>query len=500
MLNISFLSSPMFRLVAAMVISASGLIWYAVQSGIFLPAFICVTSLFLLAVVSQLSLKKSDRMAADIHRILAESEQGRLHCRVMVKTDNSRISGIARSTNNLLDLVESYIREVENSFREASENRYYRRPQFKGMHGAFGSSLQQIGGAFHAMEEAFFLRQQQAVESSIDTVKTNSLLKNLGRNQSDLNKVASEMEQVEHISQEGVKLSTDALSEIRHVSGSLETQAGKVKEIRSTASELNTQTEQITSVLTLIDEIAGKTNLLALNAAIEAARAGEAGRGFAVVADEVRALAESTRQATADINSIIGRFRSVSATMESQACDVVEMTDEALKATGVFADSFHQLANIAQKTHEKVNYSLIVSYASLIKVDHMIYIQNGYQAMESGSQSDAWQAVQVDHHGCRFGRWYDTGIGRQHFSHLPTYSAIESVHECVHTSMHGILDHISQADWKRNVRTHNAIQAGFSKLEECSNELVQLIDHLTEEKLRFETASASAEEADIELF
>jgi len=87
--------------------------------------------------------------------------------------------------------------------------------------------------------------------------------------------------------------------------GSMRSIATAVSETSSTVGLLGEDSRRISQIVTVIDEIARKTNLLALNAAIEAARAGEQGRGFAVVAGEVRHLAESTAQATGEISAMI---------------------------------------------------------------------------------------------------------------------------------------------------------------------------------------------------
>ena len=62
----------------------------------------------------------------------------------------------------------------------------------------------------------------------------------------------------------------------------------------------------IADKISIIEDIAYKTNLLALNAAIEAARAGEHGKGFAVVADEVRKLAERSQVSAQEISTLAG--------------------------------------------------------------------------------------------------------------------------------------------------------------------------------------------------
>jgi methyl-accepting chemotaxis protein len=77
-------------------------------------------------------------------------------------------------------------------------------------------------------------------------------------------------------------------------------------------ADLTSHAQEIGEIVSLISDIARRTNLLALNATIEAARAGEAGRGFAVVAQEVQTLAQQTAEATQRVTKQIDGIQSAS--------------------------------------------------------------------------------------------------------------------------------------------------------------------------------------------
>lgn len=499
MRNLFSRSNPMMITALGMASWLASILMLALDHG---SLWSIVLSLFLfvfMAVIRIAQYKTIGRQRQELQEVLGKAVSGDLQPRLIRFSGDSNLGVMATNINSLLDQIETYVREVEASFAAASTNIYYRKPLSTGLRGQFQQSLDKIHSAFVAMEKAHFMSHFQELEADIGRTKTDSLLRNLSRNQHDLGKVADEMQQIEALSSRGVTLSTDALSEIRNVVSRLQQQTDMAHDIHGTSKQLQQQTSEIIRVLGLIDHIAAKTNLLALNAAIEAARAGEAGRGFAVVADEVRSLADSTRKATANISELISRFDKASTDMAAGAASMSSASEQVQTSTLAFEQSFSELANIAQQTYQRISYSEVVSFASLVKVDHMIYIQNGYQALETGQDSEPWKRVAVDHHHCQFGRWYDSGIGSTHFSHLPSYPAINPIHERVHLEMHKILRELERGDWHTDTKRHTRIREGFVTLEQYSNELIGLVDKLTEEKLIYE-AGQSSEASEIELF
>jgi methyl-accepting chemotaxis protein len=132
-------------------------------------------------------------------------------------------------------------------------------------------------------------------------------------------------------------IANDAYSVVQAGSDAMDKTVNSILSLRTTVGEtakkmkrLGESSQKISQVVTLIEEIALKTNLLAINASVEASRAGEQGHGFTVVAEQVGALAEQSATATREIAQIVAAIQAetqdVAAVMELGTAQVVDGT------------------------------------------------------------------------------------------------------------------------------------------------------------------------------
>lgn len=146
----------------------------------------------------------------------------------------------------------------------------------------------------------------------------------------------------------------------------------KAKEADSAATALSEQSDQILSIVELIREIAGRTNLLALNATIEAARAGEHGKGFTVVASEVKSLAQQTANATKQIEEQINTVRESSHAMKAQMNAIEAAVEQMNAITGAIKAALHEESAATQEIARGALQTTTATNAVTNGISHML--------------------------------------------------------------------------------------------------------------------------------
>lgn len=168
---------------------------------------------------------------------------------------------------------------------------------------------------------------------------------------------------VSDLTKDSAEKTNDGIAVINNLVSQMDRISGVMRSSTDVVSQLVNRVGEVEKALDTVTNIADQTNLLALNAAIESARAGEHGRGFAVVAEEVRKLAEQSRLAVVDINTVLKKIQTESKTTievmnnglsESEAGQkIISETEETFSdLLNRVNDISLQMQNVSQETEE----------------------------------------------------------------------------------------------------------------------------------------------------
>jgi methyl-accepting chemotaxis protein len=409
--------------------------------------------------------------------------QGDFRSRITGVQEQDEIGRLIWALNDMLDQLEAYFREADSSFRAQMDGRYGRTAQVAGLHGSLHDAVEAHNTLLAGMVEHLRTQRKMTLLSNAGILNAGNLIANLTGNQSDLMGITEQMRIAAAAATATASEAGENQQAVAEVVSQLSGISARIVEVAEAVAGLNSRTQEVSRSVALITEISDQTNLLALNAAIEAARAGESGRGFAVVADEVRKLAEKTRSASGLIGEIMGGLIRDGARMEANSREMKDMTASSAAVVGQLTDTFGRFARAARAARETERQSVRVhdkSFATLVKLDHMIYKQRTYLSLNSDGDGQHIAPVQVNHRNCRLGRWYQDE-GRSVFGALPAYRLLDTPHARVHDGAHRVLEQIG-LDWESDATVQTSIVAALNDMEAGSREVMTLLDRMVVEK------------------
>jgi methyl-accepting chemotaxis protein len=207
-----------------------------------------------------------------------------------------------------------------------------------------------------ASETATAVRQTTA---TVEVVKQSA-----GVSRQKAKYVSESAEKVSEVSQAGRKSVEDAIQGMQRIQEQMES-------IAESIVRLSEQSQAIGEIIATVNDLAEQSNLLAVNAAIEAARAGEQGKGFAVVAQEVKTLAEQSRQATAQVRTILGEIQKATGAAVMAAEQGSKAVEAGAKQTAEAGESIRQLTESVAEAAQAATQIVASSQQQMVGMDQV---------------------------------------------------------------------------------------------------------------------------------
>jgi methyl-accepting chemotaxis protein len=427
-------------------------------------------------------LHRTQQPLREIATVIREVSSGHVTRRIARIDPDNPLADICWGLNDMLDQLETCFREQATALAYVRQERYFRPAQTAGLRGVFREALEHTNESLSTLAKSHQTEMKNRLLSQLGQLNSNNLVRNLITNQRDMVNITDATDHLETLATQMAQAAEDSRASMNTVTHDLNSIIEKVDTTSMAIEALNARGGEITGTVALIKNVADQTNLLALNAAIEAARAGEHGRGFAVVADEVRKLAENTIKASERIGQVMHMLLQDAQRMLDDATEMKSMAHVSQNSVGALAERFDAFAASSRESLTRIGYVHDTSFASLVKVDHFIYKQNAYLAIDAGKTSSAAQAVAVGADECRFGRWFATDNAQSAgLRDTQAFKQLQEPHQAVHRNMQQAIAMLS-SHWQTDVAMQEKIRAAFTAAEQASDGLMTNLDAMVAEK------------------
>ncbi len=213
------------------------------------------------------------------------------------------------------------------------------------------------------------LEQSEAEETTAQLGNILQRLDSIAAFAQHANQVADTTSSTTRQAQQAVSRSMENITNIRDT----------VQETGKRLKRLGERSQEISQIIDFINNLSERTTVLALNASMQATAAGDAGRGFSMIAEEIQRLAESSRDSTNQISTLVRNIQQEAnttiATMDNTIAQVVNgstLASEAAQQMQATLEATNQLVASVEKIAESSAEQVAISKSLQTRAERIV--------------------------------------------------------------------------------------------------------------------------------
>jgi len=346
------------------------------------------------------------RMSAYLERLAGQAEriaQGELEIEIKPVSERDLLgNAFERMSRYLAELSESARRIADGDLTLQIEPRSERDAvgsSFRGMVGnlrTLAAELQEgtrvLTGASQeilAMTSQVASGAQETAVSVAEITSTTEELKQTASQASkrarDMTETAQRSAQVALDGRQAVDVTLEHMGQIRD----------QMQEVAESIVRMSERSQAIADTVASVNDLAEQSNLLGVNASIEAVKVGEVGRGFSVVAQEIKQLAAQSKQATAQVRTLLGDVQKAVNQAVMSAEQGGKAVHKGLQQAQASGEAIRRLADSLQDASASAIQIAASSQQQLVGVDQVVMAMDNIRSASEENAAGTRQAEQA---------------------------------------------------------------------------------------------------------